>query len=93
MGTNASRRTLDHAERPVLIHSSVLQMVIQMTDRPDPLRRHLLAGVPLASASMALGAKPAGAAETVGPADPPDPRQPRFETTDHVATFYRLSRR
>ena len=59
------------------------------TDSPDPIRRRLLAGVPLASASLALGATTAEAAPAPGPVDP---RQPRFDTTDHVATYYRLAR-
>lgn len=60
-----------------------------MTDNPDPLRRRLLAGVPLASASLALGGTAhASAAEPV----PVDPKQPLFNTTDHVATYYKLAR-
>ncbi len=61
-----------------------------MADTPDPIRRRLLAGVPLASASLALGGTAASAAD-VAPV-PVDPRQPRFNTTDHVATYYRLAR-
>ncbi|MBU2359466.1 hypothetical protein [Loktanella sp. M215] len=61
-----------------------------MPDTPDPIRRRLLAGVPLASVSLALGA---GTAEAAAPIVlPVDPRQPQFVTTDHVATYYRLSR-
>ena len=61
-----------------------------MTDTPDPIRRRLLAGVPLASASLALGA--ATGAEAAPAPLPADPLQPRFDTTDHVATYYRLAR-
>lgn len=61
-----------------------------MTDTPDPIRRRLLAGVPLASASMVLGATAADAGAPVNA--PVDPRQPLFDTTDHVATYYRLAR-
>ena len=61
-----------------------------MTDRPDPTRRSLLAGVPLGSAALALGAAPAQAA--VAEETAPDPRQPRFKTTDRVANFYKLAR-
>ena len=60
-----------------------------MTDTPDPIRRRLLAGVPLASASLALGATTVEAAPAPVPVDP---RQPHFDTTDHVATYYRLAR-
>ena len=60
-----------------------------MSDTPDPIRRRLLAGVPLATASLALGAKSVAAAPMPVPADP---RQPLFDTTDHVATYYRLAR-
>ncbi len=59
-----------------------------MTDNPDPIRRRLLAGVPLASATLALGATTAKAAAPVEV----DPRQPLFNTTDHVATYYKLAR-
>ena len=65
--------------------------VNHMTDIPDPMRRKFLAGVPLASASLALGANAAQAADAPVHA-PVDPRQPLFNTTDHVATYYRLAR-
>jgi hypothetical protein len=61
-----------------------------MTDTPDLNRRRLLAGVPFASVSIALGA-PTAEAGAHAPV-PGDPRQPHFDTTDHVATYYRLAR-
>ncbi|WP_157937683.1 hypothetical protein [Oceaniglobus roseus] len=63
-----------------------------MTDRTDLSRRRLLAGAPLASASLALGATGAAAETRPEEAAPEDKRQPRFATSDHVATFYRLAR-
>lgn len=65
--------------------------VTSMTDTPDPIRRRFLAGVPLASASLALGTGQASAAPAPVTA-PVDPRQPLFDTTDHVATYYKLAR-
>lgn len=61
-----------------------------MADSPDLIRRRLLVGVPLASASMALGATTAEA--VVPPSVVADPLQPFFSTTDHVATYYKLAR-
>jgi len=63
-----------------------------MTDQPDQTRRRLLAGVPLASATFVLSASAGKAAVKPDPAIPADPRQPRFETTDHIAKFYKLAR-
>ncbi len=63
------------------------QLVNAMSDILDPIRRRLLAGFPLASASLALGAT---AAEAAPAPVPVDSRQPLFDTTDHVATYYRL---
>lgn len=60
-----------------------------MTDTPDPMRRRLLAGVPLASASLALGGTANAAVQERAPVDP---KQPLFNTTDHVATYYKLAR-
>ena len=60
-----------------------------MTDTPDPMRRRLLAGVPLASASLALGGTANAAVHEPAPVDP---KQPLFNTTDHVATYYKLAR-
>lgn len=74
----------------VAIDLTLPKTVRPMSDNPDPIRRRFLAGVPLASVSLALGA---GAAEAAVPAPlSVDPRQPQFVTTDHVATYYRLSR-
>ena len=60
-----------------------------MTDTPDPMRRRLLAGVPLASASLALGGTANAAVQEPAPVDP---KQPLFNSTDHVATYYKLAR-
>ncbi|MFT6683999.1 MAG: hypothetical protein ACJAQV_001166 [Loktanella salsilacus] len=53
------------------------------------MRRRLLAGVPLASASLALGGTANAAVQEPAPVDP---KQPLFNTTDHVATYYKLAR-
>ncbi len=63
-----------------------------MTDQPDLSRRHLLAGLPLLPATVALSASGSEAAVEAEATVPNDPRQPRFETTEHVANFYRLAR-
>jgi hypothetical protein len=61
-----------------------------MTETPDSMRRRPLADVPIVSASLALGSTAADAA-TEAPA-PVDPKQPLFNTTDHVATYYKRAR-
>lgn len=63
-----------------------------MTDQPDLSRRRPLAGLPLLPTTFGLslpGSEVAAGAEATVP---DDPRQPRFESTEHIANFYQLAR-
>ena len=63
-----------------------------MSEKPDLSRRRLVTFTPVAGAASLLLAKGATAGEEPVSV-PQDPRQPTFEETDHVKTFYRLARK
>lgn len=63
-----------------------------MPKKPDFSRRRLITFTPVAGAASLLVAKGATAGEEPVPVKQ-DPRQPTFEETDHVKTFYRLARK
>lgn len=66
-----------------------LKLRCSMTDQS---RRHLLFSLPIAPVALACSADGARTAEASNATGSVDPRHVQFETTDHVATFYRLAR-